>query len=207
MNWKKTEEFYKTENHQYNKPQEQIDLERWEAKVMRRGQYMDKAGDPTQYPTKRLVQAKRLRDTENREFLKGFWEYIGVDGLGNKVTTTVQDPEVYIKPEFIRELKAIKTKENPNPNPNDPQPVITEVRLSERVYTVPYTPENVDKMFEGQQKNRVSMVIFEESEMGAILPRQITNFEEFRNKAFDDLYKPVPLVESDNITRHKNTAK
>jgi hypothetical protein len=115
------------------------------------------------------------------------------------------DPEVYIKPEFIRELKAVKTKENPNPNPNDPQPVITEVRLNERVYTLPWTPENVDIMFEGQQKNRVSMVIFEDSEMGAILPRQITNFDDFRSKSFDDLYKPVPLVESDNITRQKHT--
>lgn len=205
MNWKKTEEFYKTENHPYHKPQEQIALERWEAKVMRRGQYMDKAGDPTEYPIKRLVQAKRIRTPDNAEFLKGFWEYIGVDGLGNKVTTTVQDPEVYIKPEFIRELRLEKkTKENPNPNPNEPQPVITEVLLNERVYTVPYTPENVDKMFEGQQKNRVSMSICEETELGAILPRQVTSFEDFRNKPFDDLYKPMPLVESDNITRQKH---
>ena len=152
MNWKKTQEFYKTENYQYNKPQDQIDFERWEQKVMRRGEYLSKAGDPTQYPIKRLVQAKRLRNQDNAEFLKGFWEYTGVDGLGNRVTTTVQDPEVYIKPEFIRELRAVKTKENPNPNPNDPQPTIVEVRLSERVYTIPYTPENVDAMFEGSRK-------------------------------------------------------
>ena len=203
MNWKKTEEFYKTENYQYNKPADQIDFERWEQKVMRRGNYLDKAGDPTQYPIKRLVQAKRLRNQDNAEFLKGFWEYTGVDGLGNRVTTTVQDPEVYIKPEFIRELRAVKTKENPNPNPNDPQPTIVEVRLNERVYMLPYTPENVDAMFEGQQKNRVSMSIFEETEMGAILPRQVTSFEDFRNKSFDELYKVVPLVESESVRANK----
>ena len=75
--------------------------------------------------------------------------------------------------------------------------------MTERVYTLPYTVENVDKMFEGQQKNRVSMSIFEESDMGAILPRQVTSFEDFRNKSFDELYKVVPLVESESVRANK----
>jgi hypothetical protein len=197
MNWKKTEEFYRAEGYIYpeekteltprnqlytKKKQELIDLEKWETRVMNKdGKYKNRSNDATVYPIKRLVQLKRIRWIDGKEYIKSFWDMIGVDNIGNQVGTTVQDQEVHIRPQFVKRLIV-------NRDTGEQETKITEALEDEKVFTVPFTPEEVDKYLEGQNVRRVSLVVAEETETGTITPRQVTNLDHFKNKPFDDLY-------------------
>ncbi len=203
MNWRKTQEFYLNEGYilppkdprnipkpgtlVYYPKQEQLDLDRWESKVMEKdGKYRQRSpNDPTVYPLKRLVQLKRVRWIDGKEYLKSFWEFIGVNHLGNRETITIQDHEVYIKPEFVK--KYVVNKET-----GEQEQRISEVLENERIFTVPFTPEEVDNYMQGQMSRRVALSVAEETETGAIMPRQVINLEAFKTASFESLaYAPL----------------
>lgn len=220
MNWKKTEEFYLKEGYRlplppeskekypagtriYYKKQEQLDVERWEMQVMERDVstgdwvFRQKLGDPNKYPITRLVQLKRVRATDGKEYLKSFREMKGIDNNGNLRPITVQDPEIYMRPHFVKERRRSKT------DPNVDELVIVDVTEDELVHdpNTVFSPELVDKYLEGQLARRVSLVVAEETEQGTVSPRQVTNLEDFKHKDFDELYAPIPTSATKTATR------
>jgi hypothetical protein len=209
MNWKKTEEYYLKEGYVYppnrekgehidprqrliiQKKPEQVELDNWEKRVIDpiTKQFKQRQGDSTVYPIRRLIQCKRIRATDGHEYLCGFWEYIAVDGLGNRRTTTVQNPEMHIRPEFVKELRG--TRENPEPHYE-----IVSVEENERVYDLLFTPENLDDILKGQDVRRISFIAAEDFGNGPVRPLQIQSLDDFRNKTFDELYKFTPIPDT-----------
>jgi len=210
MNWRKTQEFYLKEGYIlppkdpkdipkpgtliYYPKQEQLELDKWEAKVMHKnGEYRQRTGDKTVYPIKTLKQLKRIRWIDGKEYIKSLWEYIGVDHIGNRHNTTTQDHEVYIRPEFIK--KYVINKET-----GEQDERIAEVQEYEKVFEVLFTPEKVDEYLKDQIVRRVFLSAAEETETGAILPREVLTLDAFKNAPFETLAYP-PQQPQPSITQ------
>jgi hypothetical protein len=184
----------------YYPKQEQLELDKWESKVMEKnGKYRQRVNDDTVYPIKTLKQLKRVRWIDGKEYLKSFWEFVGVTHINNREPTTIQDHEVYIKPEFIK--KYVINKET-----GEQEERIAEVQESEKIFTVPFSPEEVDKYLEGQMARRVMLSVAEETETGAVMPRQVTTLEAFKNASFESLAYPPVIQQSQTPPEPSNAA-
>jgi hypothetical protein len=203
MNWRKTQEFYLNEGYilppkdprdipkpgtlVYYPKQEQLDFDKWESMVMLKdGKYRQRVGDATVYPIRTLKQLKRIRWIDGKEYLKSFWEFIGVDHINNRRNITIQDHEVYIRPEFVK--RYVINKET-----GDQDERIAEVQEYEKIFTVEFSAEKVDEYLQGQISRRVALIVAEETETGTVMPREVTTLEAFKNSAFESLaYAPLP---------------
>lgn len=146
-----------------------------------------------------VTQIVRFRKRDNSEWLtsKGF--VIGFNSLGARVYTSIQPPEVWDKPIFETDRKF-------NPKTNSIQDITKGQTGTEKIYELPFTPENFDKLYAqsvgvngnklpGSRNSNIShaeLVVKDEAQGGTPIGVGWANSEEtrrlFRNKDFVFLY-------------------
>jgi hypothetical protein len=215
-NYQKTEELYKKENVPYSKPPEQMAEERFFEQVKNpiTGDYFqletlkNAAAVPydftlppgfenKKFPVITVNSIIRSRTSDGKEWLLSRQTYQGLDRVGNIVSKSIDDQEVYDKPIWQYSTQPIGQQSNQNNSVF----VKTERRISGvsivRVHDKPFTPENLDELFalvpgenEKAKEAAVSLVIAKYDQTGNRVdnPYGITGYNDFRNRPFEELY-------------------
>jgi hypothetical protein len=85
-----------------------------------------------------------------------------------------------------------------------PEHTITEYKF-EREYTKPFTKENVEELYPKADPRAVSLVIsrMDSNGQGVGHPYQITKYEDFVGKPFDDLWEYLENITAPRIKRDR----
>lgn len=221
----KSEEQFKRENFPYPKPQEQIGHELWLSKVINpsTGTYYQLTDLPTEnrhitpllksesheregttvtYPIKHVLQMVRIQAADEKEYLASFQEWFAIDRLGNELNDTMRGPdETWDNYTFIRNYMP-KDRNNPD-GPKEPR--VTGIKSITHEFTMPFTTENADKLYEmrrtkapGSVSLSIKRVGWDGDTVGHVY--QVEKYEDFISKKFDDLweYLSVPKYRSDH---------
>jgi hypothetical protein len=219
----KSEEQFKRENFPYPKPQEQIGHELWLAKVtnpstgtyyqltdlpaenrhitpLLKSESHEKDGNLVTYPIKHTLQMVRVQAADEKEYLASFQEWFAIDKLGNELNDTIRAPETWDNYTFTRNYMP-KDRNNPD-GPKEPK--VTGIKSITHEYTMPFTTENADKLYEmrrtkapGSVSLAIKRVGWDGDTVGHVY--QVEKYEDFISKKFDDLwdYMSVPKYRSD----------
>ena len=147
-----------------------------------------------------VFQLIRVKSADDREWVKSRQQWTGLDTLGNEVETTFTDPEVWDRPDFIREVRT-----DPRHPEKPPEPAISDFKFV-REYDKPFTKENVDELYSKANSNAaVSLAILRIDSKGLNVghPYQISKYEDFVGKPFDDLWDYMEDITAPRIKRNR----
>ena len=216
VNYQKTEEAFKAANYSkyehdgnYHTYQEE---KRWYAKVKSpiTGKYiqykdldvkyrLDENKAKKVYPIVQVIQIAGVKTPDERVWVQSFQQWTGLDQLGNEVETTFTAPETWDRPDFIREV--IRDPRHPE---KPPEPTITGYKLI-REYDKPFTKENVEELYSKANHNTVSLSIKRVDTNGQTAGHvyQISKYEDFVGKPFDDLWEYMEDITAPRIRRDR----
>jgi hypothetical protein len=128
----------------------------------------------------------RIKKADGGEWLKSRQTWIGLDRLGNDVTKTFVDPELYDRPVFSYQSKPV--------NPKDVFSKTERKAISvtyEQEPTLPFTPENLEQLYStcSNPADLKTIFLVIKNEGTDQSPRSITNHEDFKNRSFDELWE------------------
>jgi hypothetical protein len=207
-NYQKTQELFNGEPNRepglkYEKSGEQLAEEKWFAQVKNpnTGEFFQledlrplgavpsdfrKDEKPIKYPFNKVDTIIRIKKADGSEWLKSRQTWIGLDRLGNDVTKTFVDPELYDRPVFAYQSKPV--------NPKDVFSKTERKAVSvtyEQEPTLRFTSENLEQLYLtcSNPADRKTIFLVIKNEGTDQSPRHITNHEDFKNKPFDDLWE------------------
>ena len=142
----------------------------------------------------------RVQAADEKEYLSSFQEWFAIDRLGNELNDTLRAPETWDNYTFIRNYMP-KDRNNPD-GPKEPK--VTGIKSITHEFTMPFTTENADKLYEmrrtkapGSVSLSIKRVGWDGNTLGHVY--QVEKYEDFISKKFDDLweYLSVPKYRSD----------
>ena len=173
--------------------QEQRDYEHWLKQVQDpvTGQFFKKTDTEVDYdddgkeipesrktvekePFFKRTQIVRLRTRDGKEFLYSRGQITGYTALGSISTTRFMEPEVWKQTLFKRHMAWVEKEAKHREICDGPNDSIMH-------YTLPFTPENVDKLMKEAIPN-VALVVKEE---GKTQSKECPSLEMFKTKPFD----------------------
>jgi hypothetical protein len=141
---------------------------------------------PKRYPVKKVDAIIRIKKADGSEWLKSRQSWTVLDSLGNDVTKTFVDPELYDRPVFAYQSKPV--------NPKDVFSKTERKAISvtyEQEPTLPFTPENLEQLYStcSNPADRETIFLVIKNEGTDQSPRSITNHEDFKSRPFDELWE------------------
>ena len=173
---KRTGEFFQAED---LKRREMVPAD-WEAPHVDERATSKSKGRPLKYPLKYVNSIIRFRTAEGGEHLRSRQIWTGLDSVGNPVSISMDDKEVFDDILPIYKMKPEK------PNDRDSK-MICEVHAIEHKtrYKMHYSPENVQKIWDMRQGPCI--LIIKDESRGDTSPIAVESFEDFKNKSIDDI--------------------
>jgi hypothetical protein len=117
--------------------------------------------------------------TRDGEYLKSRQMWIGLNAYLDQQSISRVDPEIYTETLFGK--RRIQ-------DPNNRDNIITEpsgIASQTTKYTLPFTPENLDVLYEMRDQGFCYLIVSDKRR--DVPPRDVANYDDFRNKAFDAL--------------------
>jgi hypothetical protein len=126
-----------------------------------------------------------MKKADGSEWLKSRQSWIGLDRLGNDLSKTFVDPELYDRPVFTYQSNPI--------NPNDVFSKTERKAISatyEQEPTLPFILENHEQLCStcSNPADRKTIFLVIKNAGTDESPRHITNHEDFKNRPFDELW-------------------
>jgi hypothetical protein len=148
----------------------------------------------------RVFQLIRVKTPDDREWVKSRQQWVGLDSLGNEVEETFTDPEVWDKPDFKREMMPKERN-----NPNGPRERMATSYTMRHEYTKPFTEKNVKELYTKADPHAASLSIQRVDANGQTAghPYQISKYEDFIGKPFDDLWEYMENITAPRFKRDR----
>ena len=165
----------------------------------------EKDGNPVTYPIKHVIQMVRVQAADEKEYLSSFQEWFAIDKLGNELNDTIRAPETRDNYTFIRNYMP-KDRNNPD-GPKEPR--VTGIKSVTHEFTMPFTTENADKLYEmrrtkapGSVSLSIKRVGWDGNTLGHVY--QVEKYEDFISKKFDDLWDYMSVQSTRSDIDHKS---
>jgi len=208
LNYQKTQEVLEKAGLKYTKSAEQLKEEKWfdNVKNPRTGDFfqwsdlkqigidpLDEETGKRKYPIKKVTQIIRIQTPEGREFLKSRQTWIGLDRQGNEVPKSMDDKEMWKRPVFRYEMKAV----NPADRFSKMERKLAGIEREVKEYDKPFTVKNLEEIYalapgNGKMaKKDVSLAIIRVDAGGESSgsPYSVLKYDDFKGRDFDDLYE------------------
>ena len=142
--------------------------------------HINEKEEPLEYPLKYVTGIYRVRIPDMSEWLMSTQEWFGLDVFGNVLNISMNYKERY---DDIRPVYANKAK---NPKERDSEMILEITSIGHRMkYTLPFTSENVDKLYE-MRNGKCILVLKDESQDRP--PYSIDSFDHLKTRTFDELW-------------------
>lgn len=145
----------------------------------------DEIAAKRKYPIKAVNSIYRAQSLDGKEFLMTRQTWTGLDMNGNEIQKSFDDMETWLRP-FIRyESRPV----DPRNRWSKLERKVTGVSSEVKTYDKAFGPQALDELYT-LRSSSCQLIILKVDEAGRKLgnPYIIKKYEDFRNRAFDDLY-------------------